>query len=326
MTLRRAVLTALLVAGGCCPRPAAAPRTAADARAPAAAPHPLTGRIWDVAAGGAIDRGALVTRLAAADVVLLGETHDNPRHHLWQAELVAALVAGARRPAVAFEMIESDRQAAVDGARRTRPRDPELLAHAVAWQDSGWPAFALYRPIVAAALDAELPVVAANLPIADVRALARGGLGGIDAGRAAALGIDRPLAPEIQAALEAEMAESHCGMLPATMLGGLVLAQRARDAQLAESIRAAGATGAIGILGAGHARSDRGVPARLRETAPELTVAAVAFLEVDPELREPAGYAAMFGATRLPFDVVVFTEPEPREDPCESMRHAHRRR
>jgi len=290
------------------------------------APHPLAGAIWDVAAGARIDRPALVARLAAAGVVLLGETHDNPRHHAWQAELLAALVAEGRRPAVAFEMIEMNQQPAVDSARRTRPRDPDLLAHAVAWQDSGWPPFALYRPIFAAALDADLPVVAANLPMADVRALARGGLGGIDPVRAAALGIDRPLTAEVQAALEAEMSESHCGMLPREMLGGLVLAQRARDAQLAESIRGAASTGAVGILGAGHARTDRGVPARLREIAPDLTVASIAFLEVDPEEREPAGYAEIFGAPRLPFDVVVFTDPEPREDPCAAMAHAHRSR
>src|SRR5258706_8709484 len=50
--------------------------------------HPLTGRLWDVASGGFIDRQNLFTRLARADFILLGERHDNPHHHLLQAEVL----------------------------------------------------------------------------------------------------------------------------------------------------------------------------------------------------------------------------------------------
>ena len=55
--------------------------------------HPLTGRIWDVSSAGFIDRQNLFIRLARADFVLLGERHDNPDHHLLQAEVLRSLIA-----------------------------------------------------------------------------------------------------------------------------------------------------------------------------------------------------------------------------------------
>lgn len=316
------IVGAVLVLGACCPplRPA---QSAHDAARPS-----LEGTLWDVAAGRAIERGALLDRLVAARFVLLGETHDNPRHHAWQAELVRGLIAAGRRPAVGFEMIDADRQADVDAARTAHPRDADVLAHAVGWAESGWPAFALYRPIFAAALEADVPVLAANLPHATVRSLAHEGLAALPAERARELGIDRPLAPAVEAQLRQEMSDSHCGMIPLDHTTGLVLAQRARDAQMAAVLAAgaarAGEGGAVGIMGAGHARTDRGVPARLRELLPDATVASVGFIEVDPALGTPGAYAAAFGAARLPFDVVVFTARAEREDPCADMRAALR--
>src|SRR4029453_7991175 len=52
--------------------------------------HPLSGRIWDVSSARFIDRQSLITRLARADFLLLGERHENPHHPLLQAKVVAA--------------------------------------------------------------------------------------------------------------------------------------------------------------------------------------------------------------------------------------------
>ncbi len=65
--------------------------------------HPLTGRIWDVSSEQFIDRETLVKRLAGADFVLLGERHDNPDHHMLQAEVLRSLIAVGRRPAVGLK-------------------------------------------------------------------------------------------------------------------------------------------------------------------------------------------------------------------------------
>jgi uncharacterized iron-regulated protein len=118
-----------------------------------------------------------------------------------------------------------------------------------------------------------------------------------------------------------EMADSHCGHLPETMMEPMVLAQRARDAHLAERLRTTDrGDGAILIAGAGHVRADRGVPTHLTKQSPDRKVRTVGFIEVSPETREPQDYAAAYGAKRLPFDYVWFTPAAQREDPCAAFR------
>jgi uncharacterized iron-regulated protein len=290
--------------------------------------HPLVGRVWEPGASRFADEGALSAAVAAADFVLLGEIHDNVDHHLLQARLLRAVLAAGRTPALAFEMLTADQQAAVDAALARAPKDPDAIAKAVDWKHSRWPDFAAYRPIFAAGLEAGTPVVAANLPRAQVKAVVSKGAEALDPALRERLARDEPLAPELLAALREEMNESHCGELPAGMLDPLVLAQRARDARMSERLVTAGeGRGAVLIAGKGHVRTDRGIPPLLARDAPGRRVVAVAFVEVDPERLEAPAYGEEEGTVgRLPYDFVVFTPAAEREDPCEALRERSRQR
>ncbi len=286
--------------------------------------HQLAGRIWDTRAGAFVDEPALDAALAASPFVLLGETHDNPDHHLLQARLVRAIAASGRRPALAFEMLTTDQQPLVDAAVARAPRDPDELGKAVGWHHSGWPEFEMYRPIFAAGLEAGLRIVAAELPRAKVKEAIKRGAEGLDPALRERLARDEPLPEAVVEGLRHEMRESHCNELPEQMLDPLILAQRARDAQMAERMLAGGEGGAILVTGNGHARTDRGVPAVLAKDAPDRRAVSVAFLEVDPEIRQPGGYAKEWGEGPLPFDFAVFTPGSEREDPCEALRQRMR--
>jgi uncharacterized iron-regulated protein len=290
--------------------------------------HPLVGKIWDVRAGRFVDEATLAAELAQAEFVALGETHDNPDHHLLQARLVRAILAAGRRPALAFEMLTSDQQEAVDAAVARAPKDPDALGKAVGWDASGWPEFAVYRPIFAAGLEAGLPIVAANLRRSEVKAIFSKGREALDEGLRARLAREEPIPEPVMAQLRAEMSASHCGELPDRMLEPLILAQRARDARMAERMLAAGAArGAILVAGSGHARTDRGVPRLLATDAPGRKVVSIAFLEVDPERPAPGDYDKGWGEGPLPFDLVIFTPGTEREDPCADFKeHLERRR
>ncbi len=280
--------------------------------------HPLAGRIWDVRAGRFVDEPALVAALFGAHTVLLGEIHDNADHHLLQARLIRALAAAGRKPAVAFEMLSVEQQPAIDAALAAPGVTPDSLAKAVQWAKSGWPEFPLYRPVFAAALDARLHVVGANLPRKDVRRAVMEGEKALPpsvAKRIARLG---PPSPAEREALRKEMQEAHCGELPEAQMDPMILGQRARDAQLAESLAAAGAGGAALVCGSQHARLDRGVPAYLAGDGGK--VISVAFREVTPEGREPAQYVEEDEPEGLPYDFVVFTPRAEREDPCKGLR------
>lgn len=286
--------------------------------------HPLAGRIWDGRAGAFVDEAALADAVRAADLVLLGEVHDNPDHHLLQARLVRTIVASGRRPALALEMLDADRQAALDAALAAAPRDPDALAGV--WEAGGWPDFELYRPILAAGLEAGLPLVAANLPRPAARALVAKGLASADPALRARLDAGPALPPEEVEALRAEMRESHCGEIPDELMDPFILAQRGRDATMSARLaEAARGRGGILVAGKGHTRA-RDVPAWLAIDAPGSRVLSVAFVEVDPDERSPEGYEDEFGKGPFPFDLVVFTPAAEREDPCEKLRSRSRAR
>jgi uncharacterized iron-regulated protein len=292
-------------------------------RSPLARDHPLVGVIWDVAAHRPIARGALVERLAASEIVFLGDKHDNADHHRLQAEMVAALAARGRRPAVALEPIAIDRRAALAAVLADPAPTAERVIAAVAREEQGWD-WELYAPILDAALRARLPLVAADLDPADLRTMRNDGVAGLDPATIARLGLDRPLlGADARAVVAAEIRRDHCGHAPEKMLERMVDMQQARDAQLGRALVdaiAAGADGAVLVAGVGHVRRDLAVPPHIARWAPDARVTSVAFAEVTPG-RTDAGAMLRdeFGA-QVPFDYVWFTPRVDLKDPCEEFR------
>jgi uncharacterized iron-regulated protein len=283
--------------------------------------HPLVGRIFDVGAARVTDEATLRAAIAGADFVLLGEMHDNPDHHLIQARLVRALAEAGRRPALAFEMLEPDDQPRVDASLAAAPRDADALGRAVAWDESGWYGFAMYRPIFVEGLAAGMPVLAANMPSVAAKDAVMKGPEALPEATRALLDEQEPLPPAVVASLRKEMRAAHCDApLPEPYLDRQALAQRARDAHMASRLLEVAGAGAILVTGNGHARRDRGVPMTLARRAPGRRVMSVGIFEVSKGKLAPGDYAAEFGAETLPFDFVVFTPVTPREDPCEQLR------
>jgi len=253
------------------------------------------------APAGAAEVGPDALDALRADIVVLGEVHDNPGHHLNQARAVAALSPAA----LVFEMLTPEQAARATAAARA---DADTLGAALGWAEAGWPDFAMYWPIFAAAPDAEIR--GAAVPRGEARRVFEAPLAEVFGAGAARYGLDRPLPEAQQAMREAEQMSAHCDALPEEMLPGMVAAQRLRDAVLADAaLSALGETGGpvAVITGSGHARTDFGVPAKLALAAPEITVLSLGQLE------RPAG-------ADQPFDLWIVTDPTPREDPCAAFR------
>ncbi len=296
------------------------------------ADHPLVGVIWDVRAGKGISPAELVRRLSSERFVLLGERHDQPDHHRLQAWIVGELVGAGRRPAVAFEMLDTSQDEALRAYLSGPAPDAAGFGPAVAWGRSGWPDWSLYQPIAEAALEGGLEIRSANLGRDETAALSRGGVAALDPQRARQLRLESPLSEAERAAIESEIVEGHCGHAPAEALPRMVAVQRARDAQMALSLRAAAAEadGAVLVGGNGHVRRDHGVPARLREQDPAASATSVAILEVVRGEEDAARYARASGpsdaderaSARGPalFDYIWFTPRLDDEDACEKFR------
>ena len=317
--MRRAASLGLLAAtlwGAC----ASAPRGPIGPpwRSPLATDHPLVGTVVDASTGTVVAPEAMVERISAAHVVLLGEKHDNPDHHRLQAWIVERLAATGRRPTVVLEMLDASQREALARYLRERPRDAEGLGAAVAFEEV-WGSWDLYRPIAEAVFRAGLPLVAGNLAPAELRrASAPPGPDRDDALRSR-LGFDRPYPEAARAELARQIDEGHCGQVPATALATMVDAQRARDATLARALIDAGPNGAVLIAGSGHTRADLGVPWALRAWAPYATLASVAFVEVQRDalsLAEALRAVADVG----PHDFFWFTPRVDDLDPCTRFR------
>jgi uncharacterized iron-regulated protein len=253
--------------------------------------HPLAGRIWDSRAQAFVSRDELLARLPAAPHVILGETHDNPRHHRLQRAVLDSLAPAGRR-ALAMEQFDTEHQQALDAA----PREAEALADAGRLDRKGWN-WPLYKPLVQFALDHEWRIVAANLSRTEARKIV------IDPFRSSLA----PAPPALQAALERDLVEGHCGKRPgAKVLAGMIEAQRARDARMA-AVLASHAPSVL-IAGNGHARRDRGVPFYLAGG-----VLSIAFVEVEADKETPQDYAQ-------DFDYLWFTPRAVRDDPCEALK------
>lgn len=247
-------------------------------------------------------------RLRGDTIALLGEIHDNADAHRMRLAMLRRALAAGWRPAIAMEQFDLTRQADIDRARREAPRDAQHVIDLAAPSRSGWD-WALYRPIIALALDHDLPLLAANLPDADTGKIVRGGYAAVfDADRLAALGLDHPVAPDWQAAQEHEIDAGHCGLLPAAMWPAMARAQFARDAVMADVLWKHADRGAVLIAGDGHVRRDIGVPRRL-VVADLRRVLAIGFLEADDSPVSADVY-----------DAVVRVSPAPRTDPCAALK------
>lgn len=129
------------------------------------------------------ERCALSEVLAAAesvDVVIVGETHDDPVAHQLELYLLMKLQQLSRPCRLSLEMFERDIQPVMDEYLAGCIRERDLLQDARPWANYE----SDYRPLVEFAKASGLPVLAANVPRRYVGACGR------DAGALAALAAD----------------------------------------------------------------------------------------------------------------------------------------
>ncbi|TVQ52022.1 MAG: hypothetical protein EA355_15860 [Rhodobacteraceae bacterium] len=290
-----------------------------------ASDHPLAGQVIKTATGRALDPAGLLAALAGADVVVLGEVHDNAEHHMAQAWLVSELAPAA----LAFEMIPRGMEGVLERLR-AEGAPLAVIGAALEWESRGWPDWGLYAPILAAAPDApitggELGREASALAMREgAEAAARRGIGAA----ARLYRLDRPFDSETQAAAVAQQVAAHCDAIPEHVGERMVEAQRLRDAAFADAVlraRALGEDGLVALIaGSGHARIDRGAPLFLNKARPDLSVVSLAMVEAREGAYDWRGYAQGPGDAAPVFDFVWFTAPAVREDPCEAFLRSRR--
>ncbi len=252
--------------------------------------------------------GAWDYRLRGDALVLLGEVHDNAQQHQLRLATLQGAFASGWRPAIAMEQFDREHQADIDRARLERPGDAQHLidvAGPLGTRAGGGWNWAFYRPFVELALRYDVPLIAANLSNADTTRIVRGGYSAVfSEPQIAVLGLNMPVAPEVQLAQEREIDIGHCHALSPSMWPRMARAQFARDAIMADLLRRGDQGGGVVLLaGNGHVRHDIGVPRWLGTVKDR--VFAIGYLEITDD-KTPV----------VVFDAVVRTAVAERADPC----------
>lgn len=128
--------------------------------------------------GNRVTFDSLMTRLGGADVVFLGEFHDDAVGHAFQAEVFRAAYErfnSSRRIALSLEMFERDVQYILDEYLSGKITEDHFLASGRPWKNYKTD----YRPLVEFAKENQLPVIAANAPRRYVNMVSRNGRGSL---------------------------------------------------------------------------------------------------------------------------------------------------
>ena len=133
-------------------------------------------RVYDTRHKRFIDFEGLVARLAAADLVFVGEQHDDPATHRMELAILEGIARRRDSVALSLEMFERDVQPLLDRYLAGQVPEDSLLAQGRPWKNYGTD----YRPLVELARARGWPVVASNVPRPLAALVSRAGLAGLD--------------------------------------------------------------------------------------------------------------------------------------------------
>ena len=129
-------------------------------------------RVFDSHRGAFSDFEAMAVELAKADVVFVGEQHDDPNTHRLELAVLESLARRGRSVIVSLEMFERDAQEPLEHFLMGHIAEEEFLK-----VSRPWPRYATdYKPLVDFAIAKEWPVVAANVPRPIASEVSKGGL------------------------------------------------------------------------------------------------------------------------------------------------------
>ena len=260
-----------------------------------------TAEILDLASGKEISEPVLAERLRSADIVLLGELHDNPFHHQARAGFILRFADG--KTTIVAEHLSA-------GRRVTSTGEVGSDLEAAGFNPSGW-GWPLHQPLFESVLGRGYALIGGNLPAGFSKELVAQGQAAMTLSMAKSY--EQSTLPDLaRARLEQDLVDGHCGKLPEKYLAPMKLVQRATDISMATALLAN--RPAVLVAGNGHVRRDYGVPQVLFALDPSLKIATVGFYEKGTDRAE------LIKSLAGRYDFVWLTDTAQRSDPCEDFK------
>lgn len=273
--------------------------------------HPLTETIWDVKQQKKISLAELESKVKGVDHVMLGEKHDNPRHHEIQAHIIDVLGKAGQKPFVVFEMIGPEKIDIIDNAELDYVKQ---LGVALEWKENGWPDWSIYQPIAEKLLSHGMNFMPGAPSYELLVTIGHGAPMPEVIGKE--LRWNQTYNAQQAESLMVELEKAHCNQLERISLEPLAWMQRLKDATMGAFMRIAEfrKRGSVLIAGTGHTRQDRGAPWFLDKAS---TRTGLAMYEVVRGETDPTQYPEFDPALH---DYIWFTARVDEKDPCEEFK------
>jgi uncharacterized iron-regulated protein len=224
------------------------------------------GQILHLGKGSSITAEISYEQLAKQQVVLVGESHDDPGHHRVQLQIIKALKKRRDNMAIGLEMIPQHLQPQLDRWTAGELTE-EAFLDALEWYSIWGFDAELYLPILRFSRDKRIPLVALNIQRKIVHQVRMQGVDGVDEK------IRRELPPMAQASHAyrlrlSEVFNSHPMMSRMGNFDRFIEAQLVWDGVMADRIirwldkNPDGLL--VGLAGSGHIIHGHGIPHQLR--------------------------------------------------------------
>ena len=333
-----AILVVAILLSGCAAEVTRQPHTHAPET------HVLVGKIYRAGEAAPMPFSALLEKMKSSDVIYLGETHDNTRHHHIEQQVIFQLIDQGLRPALGFEFFSREQTSHLLRYRNSGRMSGKIKGHGDAtaferllraqlgWEsnrDRDWQRF---LPILRKARELQLPLFGADLPAGLKVSLVRYGYDGLN-------GVEKLIAtrttfddPGHRDWMVERLQELHCGMGDAAFANRLYETWLARNEAMAEAIVAMIGENpgqpVVVITGGGHLEYDLGTYERVQNLMPDVRQLNIRMLQVRDGMTEPSDYFAPlvrdgrdFGP---PHEYLWFTSGPPRRE--HDCSHFHTKR
>ncbi|OMH25900.1 ChaN family lipoprotein [Motiliproteus sp. MSK22-1] len=297
---------------------------------------PLIGRIYDTSNGQELSPEQFLRRAESADVLYLGEKHDNAEHHARQLEIIQSLVDRGLTPAIGFEFfdvgetgylkqyVEGTGSSLKIAGSKSKKSQEQWLRKRLGWQDASEEYWGFYFSLVDLAKTHKLEVFGADLPSGVKSRLSRVGLKGLNP---VELSLLTPTGLEDDAyrqLMYEAFRQGHCGWGEEELLKRLYQTWIARNDRMAMSIvqivEDNTARPVVVILGNGHIQHSQGVFERVAHLNPRLRQINLGFREVSSSPHPLPYYlkTERAGGKEFPPDhqVIWFSSRQDYGDPC----------
>lgn len=299
---------------------------------------PLIGKIFISENQKEISFDLMIGRMLEADVIYLGEKHDNADHHDHQMKIIKDLIAKGKKPRIGFETFSIDQTGAlmafVTGRKSGLTEKAKIMRENALRQELGFghkpdKNWQFYFQIVQLAFDQNLNVFGADLPQGIIKRLTRSGKASLSPVERSFLKSSEFDDDAYKELMLEQFKAAHCGFGHVKMLENMYQTWLERNDAMAFSVvqtfKADPNEPVVLILGSGHVEFNMAVYERVDYLHKDIKQFNLGFVEITRSPSQLSDYFPQITKQNrtfpTPHEYIWITQRSSYEDPCIKFRN-----